>query len=103
MRKHRLATRLILTGLVTLPMLAACGLRGGLARPEPIFKEAPAAPVPAETTSQVTVPTPTPIPESVIVRDRVNEFGGEIPDAAPTREIGSAPLTDPLETNTEDE
>ena len=95
-RKKRYTPQLILAGLVTLPLLGACGLRGGLQRPAPILQK-----------PQVTEPAKPevvePIRESVIIRKRVNEFGGEIPDAAPTEEVGSAPLADPVETDDENE
>jgi len=75
-------------GLVALPLVASCGLRGTPQRAEPIFKsvEAPKPP---------TVQAPEPR-QSTLVRQKVNEFGGEIPDAAPTEEVGSIPLTDPV-------
>lgn len=83
--------KLTLAVLLTAPMLASCGLRGGLARPAPIFGQ----------TEPVLPPAPEPIaadtdarPE-VVVRQRTNEFGGEIPDAAPTDPVVSVPLDDP--------
>lgn len=93
--KQKTAPRLILAALVTLPLLASCGLRGGLQRPAPILKEAEPKPV-APTVAE-------PVRESVIIRRNVNEFGGEIPEAAPTEEIGSSPLTEPVIADDEDE
>lgn len=96
--KHKIATRLILAGLLALPVLASCGLRGGLARPDPIFKKvAPVAAAEPEATAPATVR------ESVIIRQNVNEFGGEIPDAAPSLVVESAPLVDPVSPDDEDE
>jgi hypothetical protein len=95
-RKHNCASRIIFAGLISLPLLGACGLRGGLQRPAPIFKDVPVSePAKPETVE--------PVRESIIIRERVNEFGGEIPDAAPTEEVTSAPLADPVETDNEDE
>jgi len=82
---------LLLAGLVALPLLASCGLRGSPQRAAPIFTPAPAATAPKPPTVQAPEPR-----QSTLVRQNVNEFGGEIPDAAPTEEVGSIPLTDPV-------
>lgn len=87
---------LLLAGLVALPLLASCGLRGSPVRPEPIFKRA--APVQAATPAPTKVIEP---PRSVVIRERVDAFGAEIPDAAPVRPVESAPLTDPVEPDDE--
>lgn len=87
-RKKKMTAPLVLAGLVTLPMLASCGLRGGLTRPAPIFKEAPAV-VEEPTVAE-------PVRESIVIRPKVNEFGGELPAPAPTEPVGSTPLTDPV-------
>jgi len=93
--KQKMTPRLILAGLMTLPLLASCGLRGGLQRPDPIFKPA-AESVPVEAATE-------PARESIIIRQRVNEFGGEIPDAAPTEPVISAPITESVNTDDETE
>jgi hypothetical protein len=87
---------LLLAGLVALPLFAGCGLRGSPVRPAPIFKKA--APVQAATPAPKAVSAP---PRSVVIRERVDAFGVEIPDAAPVRPVQSAPLTDPVEPDDE--
>ena len=89
-RNEKIASRLFLAGLLALPIVASCGSRGGLARPEPILNRAPASEVVVETAAA------EPVREQVVIRPRVNEFGGEIPEPAPTDPIASTPLTDPV-------
>lgn len=75
--------KLILVALVALPILAGCGLRGGLERADPIFKD-------VEPVGQA-----APAPEVVVrVRPRTNELGGELPLPAPTEQVESAALPD---------
>lgn len=88
--RRKFASRLALAGLMMLPLVTACGMRGGLARPDPIIKERPVPPPVAPA------PVAAEPQQSTIVRQRVNEFGGEIPDAAPTEPVASAPLEDPV-------
>lgn len=97
--KRRPASRMALSALLVLPMLASCGLRGGLTRPDPIFTPAAEA-VEAELAPEAQVES---IRESVIIRRRTNEFGGEIPDPAPTAPVDSAPLTESVAPDDEDE
>jgi predicted small lipoprotein YifL len=67
-----------------LTVLAGCGLRGGLERPDPIFKDVK----PVEAVVE-------PAPEvEVRVRPRTNELGGELPLPAPVEEVETAPLPD---------
>lgn len=89
-RNEKIASRLVLAGLLALPTLASCGARGGLTRPDPILKKAPVSEPVVEAAAA------EPVRESVVIRPRVNEFGGEIPEPAPTEPIGSQPLTDPV-------
>lgn len=72
--------------------LAGCGLTGPLQRPAPIIGEPdPAAavePAPAPVIAEVPDPEPRPT---------VNEFGGDLPSAAPVEEVvegGLPPLND---------
>ncbi|MEO9970786.1 MAG: hypothetical protein ABJG15_13380 [Hyphomonadaceae bacterium] len=75
--------KLILVASVALPILTGCGLRGGLERADPIFKD-------VEPVDQA-----VPAPEVVVqVRPRTNELGGELPLPAPTEQVESAALPD---------
>lgn len=80
-------TKACLALLLALPMLGACGLRGGLARPDPIFK--PVTTV--EDVMEDEAETPAPEPEA---GPRLNELGGEIPEAAPVEPVEEAPMSD---------
>ncbi len=91
--KARIATRLILAGCVALPFLSACGLRGGLARPAPIIKSLDPAPPAEPEKEEAKIAAPV---AKVVQRPRINEFGGEIPEAAPTETVQSTPLEDPV-------
>ena len=94
--RQKIAPRLFLVGLIALPLVASCGLRGGLARPDPLFKD-------VKPVEAVQEEVQAPVRQSVITRERVNAFGGEIPDAAPTDPVISAPITDPVSTDDKDE
>lgn len=83
----RYISRLVLVGLVALPFLSACGLRGGLVRPDPIFRDVDAIEA-VEVEEEV-----TPNPE-VVIRERTNAEGGEIPEPAPVAPVQSTPLDD---------
>lgn len=76
-------------GAVALLALSACGLRGDLERPEPMFGE-PEASVEAELATEE-----KPFEDDPQARrgPRFNEFGGEIPEAAPVEEVEETPLT----------
>lgn len=86
MKKTKLVSGVVVAGVMVLPMLAACGQRGGLARPDPLFRdltpvEATAPEAREEDANPDTIGQPS-----------TNEFGGEVPDAAPTQPVQSAPL-----------
>ena len=90
--RTRFSQSLLLAGIVGLPLLASCGVRGGLERPAaPIIKSL--EPAPAEPV----VEKPAPFVEAP--RPRINEFGGEIPEAAPTEVVQSAPLESDIESD----
>lgn len=80
--------RMGLAVLATLPLLAGCGLRGGLERPDPIFRN-------VEPVERIELPEEVETEPGVIIRERTNEYGGEIPDAAPTAPVQSTPLDEP--------
>ncbi len=73
-----------LIGLSSLTLLAGCGLRGGLERPDPIFKD-------VQAVEEVVEPAPE---VEVRVRPRTNELGGELPLPAPAQEVRTEPLPD---------
>ncbi len=74
----------LLLAISALTLLAGCGSRGGLERPDPVFRDVK----PVETRAE-------PAPEvEVRVRPRTNELGGELPIPMPTDEVDSAPLPD---------
>lgn len=74
----------IFVASIALSVLAGCGLRGGLERPDPIFKD-------VEPVAQAVEPAPEVV---VRVRPRTNELGGELPLPAPTQDVESAALPD---------
>ena len=76
----------ILTGVFALAVLGACGLRGGLERPPPIFS--------ADKPEPEIVFTPAAEEPEEETGPQLNEFGGEIPEAAPTTPVISGPLED---------
>lgn len=67
--------------LTTLLALGACGLRGDLERPEPLFGEATAEDAEAELPTNENVFKDDPTDDQ---GPRFNEYGGIIPDASPS-------------------
>lgn len=76
-----------LFALVLLPIISACGLRGGLERPDPIFRDISSVEEVMDDVSET--------PE--IEDTERNEFGGEIPDAVPIEPIYESPIDDPVD------
>jgi predicted small lipoprotein YifL len=78
--KHIIKTTLALTALAG---LSACGLRGDLERPDPIFSEPPSeeAMVPVDTVIAVASN------EIDANRTYYNALGGEIPKPAPVTDV----------------
>ena len=72
----------IFLAISALTLLAGCGLRGGLERPDPIFKDVKPIETPAEPAPEV----------EVRVRPRTNEQGGELPLPRPVEEVGTMPV-----------
>lgn len=91
--KTRFVSTLALGGLMAAPMLAGCGMRGGLARPDPVFRDL--------TPDEAAAPDPE-LAEKETVSPRVNEFGGDIPEAAPTDPVQSAPLDETAPEDTQE-
>lgn len=81
--------------LVLIPALlaamSACGLRGDLERPEPMFGN----PEGAAEAELVTDDRPFADDPQAQRGPRFNEFGGEIPDAAPSTPVEEEPLSSP--------
>ena len=86
--------RLMLVGALALPMLAACGIRGGLERPDPIFGGGKPA---AEETEEAAGKVLSEEEIAALTGPRFNEFGGEVPIAAPTTDVKTEPLDDPID------
>lgn len=82
-------TKACLAILLVLPMFGACGLRGGLARPDPIFKSVSTVEDVMEDEAEAEAPAPEPE-----TGPRLNDLGGEIPDAAPVEPVEEAPMND---------
>ncbi|MEM9668148.1 MAG: lipoprotein [Pseudomonadota bacterium] len=80
------SSRVILVGLSAVVGLSACGLRGGLQRPDPIFRDV----APIEQTMEDELEAVEPEPEV----SNVNEFGGEVPDAAPVSPVEETAIED---------
>ena len=77
---------LSLAALVALPMLAGCGLRGDLERPEPIFEE------PVEEAEPDQVASTRVITNRTVIRR--NAEGGIIPNASPSTPVNEGGLDD---------
>ncbi|MEL7482545.1 MAG: lipoprotein, partial [Pseudomonadota bacterium] len=58
-------------------VLTGCGLRGGLVRPDPIFRDV--APIEDVMDDEIAAEEPLVLEEPT--GPRVNDFGGEIPEA----------------------
>ena len=86
---HRLTKAVIALSLAG--GLAACGLRGELERPDPIFSE-PTAP---DEQALVPVAVPVQLAEVAIPEGpQFNSLGGEIPEAAPATDVDEAAMSD---------
>ncbi|MEO1473872.1 MAG: lipoprotein [Pseudomonadota bacterium] len=75
----KMTSKVFLVTLAALVGLAACGLRGGLQRPDPIFRDV----TPVERAAQDEAEAV----ETVVEEPAFNEFGGEIPEAAPAEPV----------------
>lgn len=84
-KTHNRLSKLALAAVLITPILASCGQRGGLQRPDPLFRDV----TPVETAAEAEKREADANPD---VRPRTNEFGGEIPEAAPTDPVQTAPL-----------
>lgn len=93
--KAKISRQVLLACFVAMPLLASCGLRGSPRPAPPIFKKS-AQEVKPPTVQAPVVQAPAEPRQSTTVRENVNEFGGEIPNSAPTGLIGSTPLDDPI-------
>ncbi|MEL7128959.1 MAG: hypothetical protein AAGK23_05385 [Pseudomonadota bacterium] len=80
----KMTRNIALIALLTLPLLPACGIRGSLERPDPIFRDLPDAEDVIEETDVE--------PDETAQGPRINELGGEIPEAAPTEPIHSSAI-----------
>jgi hypothetical protein len=78
----------IVASAAALTLLSACGLRGDLERPEPLFGE-PAVAVEAELKTEEKPFADDPQAQR---GPRFNELGGEIPDAAPAEPVEELPF-----------
>ncbi|MEO0881885.1 MAG: lipoprotein [Pseudomonadota bacterium] len=78
--------KVLLGILAAVTALTACGLRGGLQRPDPIFRDVP----PVEQTVEEEVVNEEPVIEG----PSFNEFGGEIPDTAPVEPVTESAIDD---------
>lgn len=77
----------ILLASMAISLLTGCGLRGGLERAEPVFRDVK----PVKPVEQVVEPAPE---VEIRVRPKTNAHGGELPVPAPTREVESNALPD---------
>lgn len=87
--KRTIATTLALSALAT---LSACGIRGDLERPPPIFSSEPPseeAQKPVDTTIAVAEARPKAADEAYY-----NDLGGEIPKADPEDDINESGMDD---------
>jgi len=82
------STKALIAAFAALPMLASCGLRGDLERPDPIFSE------PAPEEAKIPEASPVYVARQAPVRrgPRFNELGGEIPDAATSTPVNEGGL-----------
>ena len=78
--------RLSISAAIALPMLAGCGLRGDLERPEPIFEPEPEVVETEEVAATQVVTNRTVI--------RRNADGGIIPNASPSTPVNEGGLAD---------
>ena len=76
-------TRIVISASIALPLLAGCGLRGELERPDPLFEEK----------EEVVEPEPETVARNVTIIRR-NADGGIIPNAAPSTEVDEGGLAD---------
>lgn len=86
-------TKNALAVLAALLALSACGLRGDLERPAPLFGEAPTdGGAEADLTEEGEAFDDEP---EALDGPRFNEFGGVIPEASPVDPVEEAPLDEP--------
>ena len=82
-----------ITLLAALLALSACGLRGDLERPAPLFGDVPPeGGAEAELADEAEAFDDEP---EAIEGPRFNEFGGVIPEASPSEPVEEAPLDEP--------
>lgn len=93
---HKRIYKLALAALLVAPIVASCGQRGGLQRPDPLFRDlSPVEAAAPDARDEDANP-------DIIGQPNTNEFGGEIPDAAPTEPVQSAPLEETVPEPTDD-